>query len=90
MILRYKYSTKGTCSKMIEFDINDNVVTNIKFVGGCPGNLNAIPKLINGWTVEQIEEKLLGNKCANRGTSCTDQLAKAVRIAYNEQLKQKK
>lgn len=81
--MRYSYKTRGTCSVQIDFDINDNVITNISFVGGCNGNLKAISKLVDGMTVEEIEDKLLGNICAGRGnTSCADQLAKAVREAY--------
>ena len=53
-------------------------------MGGCPGNLNALSKLLEGQTVEYIEEKLSGNLCGMRGTSCADQLAKAVRKAYKE------
>jgi uncharacterized protein (TIGR03905 family) len=68
----------------IKFDINDDVISNIQFQGGCNGNLKAISKLVDGWTVDEIEGKLLGNTCGMRGTSCADQLAKAVRQAYNE------
>lgn len=70
----------------INFHIDGNIITDIKFTGGCNGNLKAISKLVDGWTVEQIEEKLLGNTCGFRQTSCADQLARAVRQAYNEQL----
>ena len=68
------------------FDLDGNVVKNIEFTGGCNGNLKAISKLVDGWTVEQIEEKLRGNTCGRRPTSCADQLALAVREAYNSQL----
>ena len=68
----------------IDFDLNGNIVSNIKFYGGCDGNLKAISKLVDGWTVEKIEEYLLGNTCGWKNTSCADQLAKAVRKAYNE------
>ncbi len=83
--MEYKYKTSGTCSVEISFDINDNVITNISFLGGCNGNLKAISKLLDGKTVEYIEEKLKGNLCGNRGTSCADQLAIAVRKAYDEE-----
>lgn len=83
--MKYVYKTKGTCSVEISFDINDNVITNISFLGGCNGNLKAISKLLEGQTVEYIEDKLKGNLCGNRGTSCADQLAIAVRKAYDEQ-----
>lgn len=81
--MEYTYKTKGVCSKEITFDIEGSVVSNIKFVSGCDGNLKAIAKIVDGWTVEQIEEKLLGNQCGKRPTSCVDQLAIAVREAYN-------
>ena len=82
-MMNYTYRTSGTCSVQINFDINDDVITNVSFLGGCNGNLKAISKLVDGMTVEQIEEKLLGNTCGMRPTSCADQLAKAVRTAYN-------
>ncbi|MBQ2798213.1 MAG: TIGR03905 family TSCPD domain-containing protein, partial [Ruminiclostridium sp.] len=71
--MRYEYKTENVCSQVIRFDINDNVITNIEFCGGCNGNLKAISKLLEGATVEEIEEKLLGNTCGRRPTSCTDQ-----------------
>ena len=77
--MRYEYRTENTCSQIISFDIDGNVITNIEFYGGCNGNLKAIAKLLEGATVEEIEEKLLGNTCGRRPTSCTDQLARAVR-----------
>ena len=82
--MRYDYKTEMTCSKVISFDLDGNIVSNIVFYGGCNGNLKAIAKLVDGWTVEKIEQYLLGNTCGPRPTSCADQLAKAVRTAYNE------
>ena len=61
------------------------MIRNIDFYGGCNGNLKAIAKLVDGWTVEKIEEMLTGNTCGRRSTSCADQLAKAVRAAYHAQ-----
>ena len=83
--MRYSYNTKGVCAMKIQFDLNGNVVHNIKFYGGCNGNLKAISKLVDGMTVEQIEEKLRGNTCGRKPTSCADQLARAVREAYQKQ-----
>ena len=60
------------------------MVCHIAFEGGCNGNLKAISALLEGYTVEEIESKLLGNTCGRRPTSCTDQLAKAVRAAYSQ------
>ena len=85
-MMRYKYKTNGTCSVEISFDIEGNVITNIEFLGGCNGNLKAISKLLDGQTVEYIEEKLKGNICGRRNTSCADQLVCAVTKAYKEQL----
>ena len=82
--MRYEYKTQFTCARAIRFDIDGDVITNIEFEGGCNGNLKAISKLVDGWTVKQIEDKLLGNLCGPRPTSCADQLARAVRAAYNE------
>ena len=83
-IMEYVYKTKGTCAVQIKFNIEDDIITDIEFLGGCNGNLKAISKLLEGQTVDYIEEKLLGNICGMRGTSCADQLAKAVRQAYEE------
>ena len=83
------YRTRGVCSQMISFELDGNVVSDISFYGGCNGNLKAISKLVDGWTVEKIEEYLKGNTCGYKTTSCADQLAIAVREAY-EQSKEEK
>lgn len=82
--MNYSYEPQGVCPMQIDFDIDGDVITNIKFTGGCNGNLKAVSKLVNGWTVDKIEEALSGNTCGRRPTSCADQLAKAVRQAYND------
>lgn len=78
-MFHFDYITAGTCSKLISMDLDGDTVHNISFMGGCDGNLKTIPLLLDGWTVDQIEEKLTGIVCGRRGTSCADQLAKAVR-----------
>ena len=83
--MRHDMPTRMTCSTKISFDLDGNVVRNIEFTNGCNGNLKAISKLVDGWTVEKIEEYLLGNTCGNRPTSCADQLARAVRKAYEQE-----
>ncbi len=83
--MHYEYETESTCAQMISFDIEGDIVSSIVFLGVCNGNLKAIAKLVDGWTVEQIEAALTGNTCGRRPTSCADQLARAVRAAYNEQ-----
>ena len=82
MPMEFNYKTENTCSTNIKLDIEGNVVRNVVFTGGCNGNLKAIPRLVDGLTVEQIEEKCKGITCGRRPTSCADQLACAVRAAY--------
>ncbi|MCI8894459.1 MAG: TIGR03905 family TSCPD domain-containing protein [Lachnospiraceae bacterium] len=79
--MSYQYHTKGTCSTLIEVELEGNVVKDVKFTGGCHGNLQAIPKLVEGLTVDQVEQKLSGIHCGFKNTSCGDQLAKACRAA---------
>ena len=83
--MEYSYKTQGTCSSRIDFDLEGNVVHNVRFTGGCNGNLKAIGILTDGMTVEEIEQKLAGNTCGFRNTSCADQLAKAVRAGYGKE-----
>ncbi|MBR5157047.1 MAG: TIGR03905 family TSCPD domain-containing protein [Clostridia bacterium] len=82
----YIYRTKNVCAQQIKFHLDGNIVTNIEFIGGCNGNLKAIAKLLEGQTVEHIVEKLSGNTCGGRPTSCADQLAKAVNQAYKDEM----
>ena len=72
------YKTTGTCSKQIEFDVEDNKVYNVKFLGGCNGNLQGIAALVEGQDINTIIEKVKGIKCGFKETSCPDQLAKAL------------
>ena len=81
-MFHYDDKTENTCSQRIGLDLDGNVVHNVRFTGGCNGNLKAIPLLIEGWTVEQIAEKLLGVLCGRRPTFCADQLSRAVQAAY--------
>ena len=83
--MEHTYTTRGTCSLQITFDLDGNQVKNIHFVGGCDGNLKAVSKLADGMTVEQIESMLRGNTCGPRPTSCADQLAIAVQQAYDKE-----
>ncbi len=81
-MFHFYYKTQDTCSQLISLDIDGDRVHNVSFTGGCNGNLKAIPILVEGMTIEQIEEKLSGVLCGRRPTSCADQLTKAVRAAY--------
>lgn len=78
---KYTYRTQGTCSSKIELELDGNIVHNVKFTGGCDGNLKAIPALVEGMTVEEIENRISGIRCGFKNTSCGDQLAKACRAA---------
>ncbi len=83
--MRYTYKTQGVCPRSISFDLDGDIVSGIRFEGGCPGNLKAISKLVDGWTVQKIEEYLKGNTCGYKPTSCADQLAIGVRTALDKE-----
>ncbi|MCL2520610.1 MAG: TIGR03905 family TSCPD domain-containing protein [Spirochaetaceae bacterium] len=77
------YKTTGTCAQHINFDIEDGKLHNVQFIGGCMGNLKAISRLIEGMPIEEAVSKLEGLDCKGRGTSCSDQLTKAIKEALN-------
>lgn len=83
--MKHTYFTKGTCSRQINFELDGNIIKNVSFVGGCDGNLKAVASLVEGLTVDEIEKRVKGIKCGFKSTSCSDQLATAVRKAYNEE-----
>ncbi len=72
------YSTKGTCSRRIEVEIEDNIIKHVEFESGCEGNLQGISMLVEGMEVEEVIKRLRGIDCGGRGTSCPDQLAIAL------------
>lgn len=76
--MHVKYNTKGTCAVRIEFDVEDGVVKNIAFLGGCDGNHKGIAALVEGQKPEEVAKKLNGITCGRRTTSCPDQLALAL------------
>ena len=77
----YEYKTKGTCSQMIYFDLEDGKVRNVQFLGGCNGNLKGIGQLVEGMDVDDVIARLEGTTCGMKRTSCPDQLAKALKEA---------
>ncbi len=87
--MRYSYRTQGTCSQLIEFDVEDDVIHNVQFTGGCNGNLKAVAVLTEGLTTEQVEEKLGGIRCGFKSTSCGDQFARAVHAAREAEARRK-
>lgn len=81
--MMYTYLTSGTCSKQIIFEVDENdKLHGVKFIGGCSGNLQGISRLVEGKGLDEIENLLAGVKCRN-GTSCPDQLSKAI-AAYKK------
>lgn len=78
--MKHTYLTKGTCSQMIDFEIDDNgLIRNVVFTGGCNGNLQGISRLVEGMKVEEAINKLEGIRCGYKSTSCPDQLARALK-----------
>ncbi len=74
----YTYHPEGVCSVQIDYDIEDGKIYNLKYIGGCNGNLKAIGALIEGMNVEDVVSKVRGIECGMKGTSCSDQLAQAL------------
>lgn len=78
------YKTRGTCSREISFDVVDSKVTNVRFLGGCSGNTQGVAALVEGMDVNEAIKRMDGIDCAGRGTSCPDQLAKALKLYLEE------
>lgn len=76
--MKYTYTPHGVCSRQIEIEVEDGIVKKLKVIGGCNGNLQGISKLVENMKVEEIIKKLKGIDCGGRGTSCPDQIAKAL------------
>ena len=83
MVLKYK--TKGTCSSMMEVEVVDGIVKNVKITGGCSGNLQGITKLVQGMPAQEVINRLSGIRCGPRRTSCPDQLAIALSMCVEQQ-----
>ena len=81
----FQYNTHGVCSKAIYFDVEDNKVTNVSFIGGCNGNLKGISSLVEGMDIDECIRRIEGTTCGSKKTSCPDQLAKALK-AYKEEI----
>ena len=77
----YKYSTRGTCSRSIEFELDGGVVRNVRFEGGCNGNLKGIGAIVDGMKAEDVIARLESIRCGFKSTACPDQLAQALRKA---------
>ena len=79
--MQYEYKTKGTCSQRILFEIEDGLVRNVQYMGGCHGNLQGIGRLVEGMEVNEVISRLEGIRCGMKATSCPDQLANALKEA---------
>ena len=82
----YSFIPHGVCSSLIEFDIDGGKIYNLRFTGGCNGNLKAIGKLVEGKDAKEVAMILRGNDCSGRGTSCADQLAIAIEKALADEI----
>ena len=76
--MMYSYKTKGTCSRQIDVELDGDVIKDVKFYGGCNGNLQGLSRLVKGMKVEDVIKKLEGVRCSGRPTSCPDQLCHAL------------
>lgn len=78
--MKYTYQPKGTCSRLIEFELEEGVIKDIKVIGGCHGNLQGICALVKGMRPADVIERLEGIHCGAKPTSCPDQLAQALKM----------
>ncbi len=79
--MTYEYTPKGVCSRKMIIEIDDGIVTDVQIMGGCNGNLQGISSLVKGMPVDEVITRLEGINCGFKGTSCPDQLAKALKAA---------
>lgn len=79
--MHFEYNLIGVCSQLVSFELNNDIVSDIKFYGGCNGNLKAIATLCDNMNVDEIIDKLKGNTCGYKKTSCADQFALALEKA---------
>lgn len=77
--MKYSYRTSGTCSSQIDLEVEDGILKEVHFIGGCNGNLNGISALVKGMKVEDVIARLEGIRCGYKPTSCPDQLCQALR-----------
>ncbi len=77
--MNYTYHTKGVCSQKIDLEVEDGILKDVRFTGGCNGNLKGISQLVKGMKIEDVIKRLEGTSCGMKGTSCPDQLAKALK-----------
>ncbi len=82
--MHYIHKNSGTCSSQVEFDLEDGIIHNVIYMGGCNGNLKALSALVEGMTADEAIKRMRGIKCGMKQTSCSDQLARALEEALND------
>lgn len=86
--MEYNYEPKGTCSKQMKIELEGDIIKKLTTIGGCAGNSQGVSRLVEGMKIEDVIKKLKGTPCGTRGTSCPDQLARALEeIVENKQVK---
>lgn len=85
--MQFEHKNKGTCSQAVRFQLEENIVKNVQFFGGCHGNLQGISKLVEGMDADEVIRRLQGVRCGMKNTSCPDQLAKAIAAAKERAVK---
>ncbi|MBQ2756643.1 MAG: TIGR03905 family TSCPD domain-containing protein [Oscillospiraceae bacterium] len=83
--MRYQYMTSGVCSRAIELELENGIVKEVKFIGGCKGNTQGVAALIRGMDAKEAVERIKGIDCGGKGTSCPDQLSKAIELALEQE-----
>jgi len=89
MIKNYTYQPQGTCSVQIDIQVDDDIVQNVTYTGGCNGNLQGIGRLVKGMTIDEVIKRLRGIRCGFKNTSCPDQLATALMQIKEDQSSKK-
>lgn len=80
---KFTYQPQGVCSSQIDFEVENGIVSNVRFTRGCSGNTQGIGALVEGMQIDEVIRRLKGTKCNGRGTSCPDQLARALELSKN-------
>ena len=81
---KFSYEPSGVCSALITFEVDDGIVKNVQFTRGCNGNTQGISRLVEGMHIDDVIARLKGTNCNGKGTSCPDQLARALELAKNQ------
>lgn len=81
---KYTYTTRGVCSRQITFEVENGILKNVSFLGGCNGNTQGISKLVEGMEINEVIKRLRGTDCGGKNTSCPDQLAQALELSLKE------